>query len=337
MMEQEIYMQRCLQLAQNGLGTTYPNPLVGSVIVSDTGNILGEGWHKKSGEPHAEVIAVNDALNKDVDLHAFAKATLYVNLEPCSHTGKTPPCASMIIEKGFKKVVVGTLDPHKKVAGKGVAMLRAAGIDVIVGVLEKGCDELNKRFFTFHKKKRPYVILKWAQTADGFIAPISREKQQPVWITHAHSRQLAHQLRAQENAILVGTKTVLDDNPSLTCRYWHGNQPVRIALDSKGSITPSFKVMDGTATTIKLSYATQDINSILQELYKTGIQSVIIEGGSTTLQSFINAEKWDEAHLFTGTGVLFHNGLKAPVLKGTYILKQNKVLKNNMLEIYSRI
>lgn len=330
-------MRRCLQLAQNGLGTTYPNPLVGSVIVSYNGNILGEGWHKKSGEPHAEVNAVNDALNKGVDEHAFAKAVLYVNLEPCSHTGKTPPCASMIIEKGFKKVVVGTLDLHEKVAGKGVAMLRAAGVDVTVGVLEKGCDEVNKRFFTFHKKNRPYVILKWAQTADGFMAPISKEKQQPVWITNVHSRQLAHQLRAKEQAILVGTKTVLDDNPSLTCRDWYGNQPIRIVLDSRDSIAPSYKVMDGAATTIKLSYSSQDVKSILQELYNTGIQSVIIEGGSTTLQSFIDEEKWDEAHLFTGTDVLFYNGLKAPVLKGNFDLKQRKVIKNNVLDIYSRI
>ena len=184
MTTEDKYMQRCLQLAQNGLGTTYPNPLVGSVIVSENDEIIGEGWHLKSGEPHAEVNAVRDAEKKGYDGDAFAKATIYVNLEPCSHTGKTPPCASMIVQKGFKKVVVGTLDPHDKVAGKGVALLKEAGIEVLVGVLEKECNELNKRFFTFHRKQRPYIILKWAETSDGFIAPETKNEQKPVWITN---------------------------------------------------------------------------------------------------------------------------------------------------------
>ncbi|MEP6278545.1 MAG: bifunctional diaminohydroxyphosphoribosylaminopyrimidine deaminase/5-amino-6-(5-phosphoribosylamino)uracil reductase RibD, partial [Nonlabens ulvanivorans] len=184
----EKYIQRCIQLAQNGLGTTYPNPLVGSVIVSENDEILGEGWHKKSGEPHAEVNAVRDAEKNGYGRDAFAKAVLYVNLEPCSHTGKTPPCASMIVKKGFKKVVIGSLDPHEKVAGKGVAILKEVGIDVTVGVLEKECNLLNKRFFTYHRKQRPYIILKWAETADGFIAPAQKDEQKPVWITNPYSR-----------------------------------------------------------------------------------------------------------------------------------------------------
>jgi diaminohydroxyphosphoribosylaminopyrimidine deaminase/5-amino-6-(5-phosphoribosylamino)uracil reductase len=333
----ENYMQRCLQLAQNGLGTTYPNPLVGSVIVSNTGDILGEGWHRKAGEPHAEVNAVLDAEKKGHTRAAFAKAVLYVNLEPCSHTGKTPPCASLIIKKGFKKVVIGTLDPHEKVAGKGVALLKEAGIEVRVGVLNKPCNELNKRFFTFHRKQRPYIILKWAETNDGFIAPVQKDEKRPVWITNTHSRQLSHRLRAEENAILVGAKTVLDDNPSLTCRHWNGTQPTRIVLDSKNSITTDFKIMDVTAPTLKLIYSSTDVYKIIRELYKKGIQSVIIEGGLTTIQAFINIEKWDEAHQFMGTEILFHEGLKAPVLTGNYQIKEHRNIKNDVLKIYKNI
>ncbi|MFT6095157.1 MAG: diaminohydroxyphosphoribosylaminopyrimidine deaminase [Nonlabens sp.] len=334
---QEDYMQRCLQLAQNGLGTTYPNPLVGSVIVSGSGDILGEGWHRKAGEPHAEVNAVLDAEKKGCAESAFAKAVLYVNLEPCFHTGKTPPCASLIIKKGFKKVVVGTLDPHEKVAGKGVALLKEAGIEVIVGVLEKQCNELNKRFFTFHTKQRPYIILKWAETSDGFIAPVQKEEQKPIWITTPYSRQLSHRLRAEENAILVGAKTVLDDNPSLTCRDWKGVHPRRVVLDSKNSITADFKVMNSTAPTLKLNHTSTDVEGILKALYKNRIQSVIIEGGFTTIQAFIDVQKWDEAYQFMGTEILFYQGLKAPILKGNYQIKKRKNIKNDVLKIYWNI
>ncbi|PQJ30514.1 riboflavin biosynthesis protein RibD [Nonlabens arenilitoris] len=336
MTTEEKYMQRCLQLAQNGLGTTYPNPLVGSVIVSENDQIIGEGWHLKSGEPHAEVNAVRDAEKKGYDGDAFAKATLYVNLEPCSHTGKTPPCATMIVQKGFKKVVVGTLDPHDKVAGKGVALLIEAGIEVIVGVLENECNDLNKRFFTFHSKQRPYVILKWAETSDGFIAPETKNEQKPVWITNPYSRQVSHQLRAQENAILVGSKTVIDDNPSLTSRDWSGDHPTRVVLDSRNSITSNYKVMDDAAVTLKLELSTSNILEIVNELYKNNIQSVIIEGGTTTIQSFIDAGLWDEAFQFMGTDVLFHQGLKAPVLSGDYTLISRKMIANDVLKIYRK-
>ena len=329
-------MQRCLQLAQNGLGTTYPNPLVGSVIVSENDEILGEGWHKKSGEPHAEVNAVSDAEKKGYDEDAFAKATLYVNLEPCSHTGKTPPCASMIVQKGFKKVVVGTLDPHDKVAGKGVALLKKAGIEVLVGVLEKECNELNKRFFTFHRKQRPYIILKWAETSDGFIAPETKNEQKPVWITNPYSRQLSHQLRAQENGILVGAKTVIDDNPSLTCRDWNGENPLRVVLDFRNSITSDYQVMDDAAVTLKLELSSSDTLEILNSLYQNDIQSVIIEGGTTTIQSFIDAGLWDEAYQFMGTDVLFHQGLQAPVLSGDYSLHSRKMIANDVLKMYRK-
>ncbi|WOI24158.1 bifunctional diaminohydroxyphosphoribosylaminopyrimidine deaminase/5-amino-6-(5-phosphoribosylamino)uracil reductase RibD [Nonlabens ulvanivorans] len=336
MTTEEKYMQRCLQLAQNGLGTTYPNPLVGSVIVSENDEIIGEGWHLKSGEPHAEVNAVRDAEKKGYDEDAFAKATIYVNLEPCSHTGKTPPCASMIVQKGFKKVVVGTLDPHDKVAGKGIATIEKAGIEVVVGVLENECNELNKRFFTFHRKQRPYIILKWAETSDGFITPETKNEQKPVWITNPYSRQLSHQLRAQENAILVGAKTVIDDNPSLTCRDWSGNNPTRVIPDSRNSITSDYQVMDDAAVTLKLELSSSDTLEILNSLYQNDIQSVIIEGGTTTIQSFIDAGLWDEAYQFMGTDVLFHQGLQAPVLSGDYSMLSRKMIANDVLKIYRK-
>src|SRR5690606_4794541 len=206
----EVYIKRCLQLAQNGLGTTYPNPLVGSVIVCD-GKIIGEGWHKKAGEAHAEVNAI--ASVKDVDL--LKKSTLYVNLEPCSHFGKTPPCADLIIKMQIPKVVIGTMDPFAKVCGNGIAKLKEAEIEVEVGFLEKECNELNKRFFTDRKSTRPYIILKWAQTQDVFIAPLHKDENRPVWISNPLSRQLVHLWRTEEQAILVGTNTVLDDNPKL--------------------------------------------------------------------------------------------------------------------------
>lgn len=331
----EKYMHRCLQLAQNGLGTTYPNPLVGSVIVSHSGEILGEGWHRKSGKPHAEVNAVIDAEKKGYDGDAFAKATLYVNLEPCSHTGKTPPCASMIIKKGFKKVVVGTLDPHEKVAGKGIILLKQGGIEVVVGVLENECNELNKRFFTFHRKQRPYIILKWAESSDGFIAPETKNEQKPVWITNAHSRQLSHQLRAHENAILVGAKTVIDDNPSLTCRDWSGQNPLRVVMDSRNKIDDTYNVMDGTAPSLKLTLKSTQVKEILRVLYDQGIQSVIIEGGTTTIQSFIDTSLWDEAFQFMGTEVVLHKGLKAPQLTGNFKLVSRSTLYNDVIKIYS--
>ncbi|MFT5926065.1 MAG: diaminohydroxyphosphoribosylaminopyrimidine deaminase [Rubritalea sp.] len=328
----ENYMQRCLQLAQNGLGTTYPNPLVGSVIVSDTADILGEGWHRKAGEPHAEVNAVLDAEKKGCAESAFAKAVLYVNLEPCFHTGKTPPCASLIIKKGFKKVVIGTLDPHEKVAGKGIALLKEAGIEVIVGVLEKQCNELNKRFFTFHTKQRPYIILKWAETSDGFIAPVQKEEQKPVWITTPYSRQLSHRLRAQEQAILVGAQTILDDDPSLTCREWQGINPTRVVLDSRNSLENKWNVFNEEASTIKLS--STNPQTIMEQLYNQNIQSVIVEGGARTIQSFIDVHLWDEAHQFMGTKILFYKGLRAPKLKGNYIIKSRQSIKNDVLKIY---
>ena len=243
----EKYIKRCIELAQNGLGTTYPNPMVGSVIVYD-GQIIGEGWHKKAGEPHAEVNAVNSVKDKSL----LKKATIYVSLEPCSHFGKTPPCCDLIIANEIPNVVVGTVDPNEKVAGKGILKLIEAGANVTVGVLENECNELNKRFFTFHQKKRPYIILKWAESLDGFLAPekAGNQDRKPVWITNQYSRQLVHKWRTEEQAILVGTQTVVDDNPKLNARDWNGNNPTRIVIDRNNRIDPDSFIFDDTVKTV---------------------------------------------------------------------------------------
>ena len=328
----EFYMKRCIELAKNGLGTTYPNPLVGSVIVHE-GKIIGEGWHKKAGEPHAEVNAVNSVKDKSL----LKEATIYVSLEPCSHFGKTPPCCDLIIANEIPNVVVGTIDPFAKVAGNGIKKLVESGKNVTVGILEEECNELNKRFFTFHQKKRPYIILKWAETADGFIAPemlkrIQHDRLKPVWITNQYSRQLVHKWRAEEQAILVGTNTVLDDNPKLDTRNFSGNNPIRIVLDKSGKISENYHVKNNYQKTIFITesenfISTENciyenaifdihlISSICDILYKNDIQSVIIEGGSKTLQSFIDANLWDEARVFIGQ-TTFQNGTTAPNISG---------------------
>jgi diaminohydroxyphosphoribosylaminopyrimidine deaminase/5-amino-6-(5-phosphoribosylamino)uracil reductase len=337
MNSREDYMRRCLQLAANGLGTTYPNPLVGSVIVDENEKIIGEGWHYQSGMPHAEVNAIQDAESKGYTTADFNKSTIYVNLEPCSHTGKTPPCASLIIEKGFQKVVVGTLDPHHKVAGKGCQMLTDAGIDVQTSVLEAECSFLNRRFFTFHQLQRPFIILKWAETADGFIAPRSKNKLKPVWITNKYSRQRAHQLRAEEQAILVGAQTVLQDDPELTARDWHGHQPTRIVLDSKNTLDVKHRIFNDAAPTLRLPYHTHQVAEITAALYKNNIQSVIIEGGTTTLQQFIDADLWDQAYQFMGTTVYFKDGISAPKLGAKSTLQRREIIQDDVLKIYTRI
>ncbi len=327
MENQEKYIRRCIELAKNGLGTTYPNPMVGSIIVYED-KIIGEGWHKKSGEPHAEVIAINSVKDKSL----LKKSTIYVSLEPCSHFGKTPPCCDLIIKNEIPNVVIGTVDSNVKVAGNGIKKLIEAGKKVTVGVLESECKELNKRFFTFHEKKRPYVILKWAESQDGFIAPtkILRYEQKPFWITNEFSRQLVHKWRSEEQAILVGTNTVVDDNPKLDVRDWTGNNPIRIVLDQNNRIPKDSHIYDNQVKTIIFSNLANTNNGenttfevidfkqnlaqqILKVLYKYNIQSAIIEGGRQTLQTFIDENLWDEARLFIGN-IAFENGTKGPII-----------------------
>ena len=332
MIEHEIYMKRCLQLAKNGLGTTYPNPLVGSVIVHN-GKIIGEGWHKKAGEPHAEVHAINSVKNKAL----LSESTIYVSLEPCSHFGKTPPCANLIITHKIPKVVIGCIDSFSEVAGKGVEKLKQAGCEVILNVLEAACLRMNKRFFTFHNKKRPYIILKWAETADGFIAPFLPNSKTSFAISNTYSRQLVHKYRTEEQAILVGTTTVLNDNPTLDSRDWFGQHPTRIIIDkNKKNPTIIFTEEENSLNSKNVTYEriqfhTQLISNILTNLFEKNIQSVIVEGGTHTLQQFIDTHLWDEARVFIAKNKIL-DGVKSPDFN--FIPEKTIKIKNNELKIY---
>jgi len=323
--------------------------MVGSVIVHNE-IIIGEGWHYQAGQPHAEVNAINSVKDKTL----LKEATIYVSLEPCSHFGKTPPCANLIIEHNIPNVVIGCVDSFSEVSGKGIEKLQHNGCNVTVGVLEKECIALNKRFFTYHTKKRPYIILKWAESEDGYISPLLNplskveEAIGPVWITNTYSRQLVHKLRAEEQAILVGTNTAITDNPKLDIRTWKGHNPVRIVLDRTLKVSTNNHLFDGSIKTIVLTEIekqnlenlffevidfSKNIGSqICEALYKHQLQSVIIEGGSKTLQSFINEKLWDEAHVFKGAST-FSEGVKAPIFKG--ILLASKHIKEDTLTIYS--
>jgi len=340
---EQFYIKRCIKLAKNGIGTTYSNPMVGSVIVHNQ-KIIGEGWHQKVGEAHAEVNAVNSVKNKKL----LKQSTIYISLEPCSHFGKTPPCTDLIIEHHIPKVVIGTIDPFAKVCGNGVAKLQKAGVEVKIGILEQECKQLNKRFFTFHQKKRPYIILKWAETQNGLIAPSNKNEQKPLWISNEYSRQLVHKWRSEEQAILVGTNTVLSDNPKLNVRDWVGKNPIKIVLDKELKIPKNYSVYQSCEKTIVITEKKQKqtdeniifetINfqqnrnqQILEILYKHQIQSVIIEGGSKVLNSFIKDNLWNEARVFV-SNTFFENGIKAPVLNSHPIGKTQ--LQNDILYFY---
>lgn len=322
----DTYMQRCIDLALSGLGYVAPNPMVGAVVVFK-GAIIGEGYHRRYGGHHAEVEAIQAVSDKS----KLKRSTLYVNLEPCCHHGKTPPCTDLIRQSGIPRVVIGTVDPFDAVAGKGIARLRSHGISVTVGVMKDACRELNKRFFTFYEKKRPYIVLKWAQTADGFI-DINRKpnaEKRPTWITSEKLRMLVHKWRTEEAAIMVGTETALKDNPMLNVRDWHGQGPTRIAIDRKLKIKSNYHLLDDSQPTLifneiqsKIKGQTRYIQvpfnknllpELLKVLYQEQLQSLIVEGGRKTLQSFIDNNLWDEARIFTGNQ-FFCNGIKAPDL-----------------------
>jgi diaminohydroxyphosphoribosylaminopyrimidine deaminase/5-amino-6-(5-phosphoribosylamino)uracil reductase len=342
-------MQRCLDLAKNGLRAAMPNPSVGAVLVHN-GRIIGEGFTSPFGGPHGEVNCVNSV--KEEDRHLIPESTLYVSLEPCSYYGKTPPCCDLIIQQQIHNIVVGTLDPNEKVAGNGIRKLQQAGRNVIVGILEKECREFNRRFFTFHEKKRPYIILKWAESADGYLSPDAAARHEtekkPVWITNAYSRQLVHKWRTDEMAILAGTQTVLDDNPQLDARDWTGPNPVRIVLDRNNRIPDTYFVKNNKIKTIILTEKANLTNlenclyekitfneslpaTIAEVLYRHNLQSVIIEGGRQTLQTFIDSGLWDEARIFKGE-TIFHEGIKAPVLHAT--LSERQAIINDELLIF---
>lgn len=322
----ETYMHRCIDLARSGLGNTAPNPLVGSVIVHN-GLIIGEGFHEAYGGPHAEVNAVNSVENKEL----LKQSVLYVNLEPCSHTGKTSPCADMIVRHGIPEVAVGTTDPNPLVAGRGIQRLQNAGVKVTTGILESKCIDLNKRFITYHSKKRPFVILKWAQTCDGFIDVLrdGTELLQPTWISNEISRMMVHKWRSEEQSILIGTNTAAMDNPHLNVREWEGRSPIRMIIDRNLVLKPELNIFDNTSPTIifnsikneeldntryvKLGHNGNFIKSIMDYLYETGIQSVFVEGGRMLLESLIKEKLWDEARVFEGLK-RFGAGIPAPEL-----------------------
>lgn len=323
----EKYIRRCIELASNGLCNAAPNPMVGAVIVHN-GKIIGEGYHAKCGEGHAEVNAIRSV--KDETL--LKEATIYVSLEPCSHYGKTPPCADLIISKGIPRVVVGCIDPFSQVSGRGICKLREAGIDVTVGVLEEECKNLIRRFVTFNTQKRPYITLKWAESADGYI-DINRENGSPVVLSTPVTSMYVHKQRAEHKAILVGRRTALLDNPSLTTRNWYGKNPLRLVIDRNLTLPAELKLFDHSTPTMvftekqknsedNLEYVALDFSKdilpqICTVLYDRKIQSLLVEGGTTLLQSFIDSELWDEIFVEHSEKVLYE-GVKSPIIpKGT--------------------
>ena len=305
MSEDEKYLYRCIQLARNGRQNAKPNPMVGAVIVSADGRIIGEGYHVRCGEGHAEVNAFASVRPEDETL--LPGATMYVSLEPCSHYGKTPPCADLIIKKGVRRVVVGCIDEFAEVQGRGIRKLREAGISVEVGVMEKECKHLNRRFFTFHREKRPYIILKWAQTANGFLD----DHFKPIQISSDFTKMLSHKLRAEEDAILVGRVTNEREHPQLTVRDWKGQNPKRLVIDRSHPLN-------------------------LDSLHAHNIQSLIVEGGAKTLNSFLKKGLWDEVRVETNLSMTVTDGTRAPQIPADSIVIGNNVYGNNQIIIYGR-
>ena len=320
-----IYMNRCLQLASFGAGYVSPNPMVGAVLVCD-GKIIGEGYHQKYGKAHAEPNVIQAVEDKTL----LKKATLYVNLEPCAHFGKTPPCANLIVECGIPCVVIGTLDPNPQVVGRGVEILKKAGVEVRVGVLEEECRALNKRFFTYQTQKRPYIVLKWAQTQDGFIDKIRNDaSESPLQISNFVTRQLAHKLRSENQSILIGTNTAILDNPSLTVRHWSGKNPVRLILDHRRRIAVDYLEKYEQLPTIifteqpsddkpnlrfvKMDFSENVLEQLISIIYDEKIHSVLVEGGAQLLNSFIEKGCWDEAYVEVAP-VRIAEGVPVPVL-----------------------
>jgi diaminohydroxyphosphoribosylaminopyrimidine deaminase / 5-amino-6-(5-phosphoribosylamino)uracil reductase len=338
MTSDEWYMRRAFELAGRGVGSVSPNPRVGCVIVCDD-VIIGEGWHQKFGEAHAEVHAVQSVADKSL----LGRSTVFVNLEPCAHTGKTPPCADMLISHHIKKVVVSNIDTNPLVGGNGIKKLKSAGVDVITGVLEKEGRLLNARFFTWIEKHRPYIILKWAQTADGYIA---RRDNKPQWISHELSRKYVHRWRSEEDAILVGTQTALIDNPKLNVREWTGRDPVRMVIDKSLRLPGSLHLWQGPQQTICYTLKKKEhaeavqyvqlqgrdfLNELLQDAFERNVQSIIVEGGAKTLHSFLDNKCWDEARVITST-ISFGDGIAAPVPRGT-LVGSERILSDE-LKIY---
>jgi diaminohydroxyphosphoribosylaminopyrimidine deaminase/5-amino-6-(5-phosphoribosylamino)uracil reductase len=339
MSAEEVFMLRALELAKLGQGSVSPNPMVGCVVVHDN-IIIGEGWHRKFGEPHAEVNAINSVKDKSL----IPSSVVYVNLEPCSHQGKTPPCADLLVAHHAKKVVIANLDTNPLVAGKGIRKLKDNQIDVVTGVLQQEGHELNKRFFKFISAKRPFVLLKWAETADGFVA---RENYESKWITNEHSRQLVHRWRSEEDAVLVGTQTAKHDDPRLNVRDWSGRDPVRVVIDRFLKLSDQLHLFDRSQPTLCYNVLKHEeqknlamirlgeinfLEDMLEDLFQRGIQSVMVEGGAETLRNFIDSGLWDEARVFRSS-TTFNKGIPGPELKARLV--SEVVIKEDRLSFYS--
>jgi diaminohydroxyphosphoribosylaminopyrimidine deaminase/5-amino-6-(5-phosphoribosylamino)uracil reductase len=321
-MNHEKYMNRCLQLALSGSGYVAPNPMVGACLVHQE-RIIGEGWHRQFGGPHAEVNCLDSV--QPADFHLIPESVLYITLEPCNHFGKTPPCTDLILKKGIKQVVVGCIDANAKVNGSGIQKLKSNGVEVTSGVLERECVDLNRRFFTFHQKKRPYIILKWAQTADGFIA---NPDGSTLKISNNMTDRLVHKWRSEEDAILVGTNTLLKDNPSLTTRLWSGKNPLRVVIDKELKADLRCKIYDGQSPVLVFNHLKSDkegdiefvevdksmnlIEQINQTLYSKNVLSLLVEGGARTLESYFHSGCWDEARIITNNALKTDSGIQAP-------------------------
>lgn len=339
----ELIMQRCLQLAEMGKGFVAPNPLVGSVLVHDN-TIIGEGYHALYGQAHAEVNCL--ASVPPEKKHLIKESTLYVSLEPCAHWGKTPPCANLIIENAIPNVVIGCRDSYFEVAGKGIELLKNAGVNVKLGILEEACKELNKHFFTFHEKKRPYITLKWAETADGFVGRANER----IIISNELSKRWVHQLRAEHQAILVGTQTIITDNPQLNNRYYFGNQPVRLVID-KQLVTKNTNIWDGSLPTVIFNNQVSEhyhnlalvkitdenyLESIINYCNKNKITSLFVEGGSKTLHFFLEAGLWDEIYTIKNPSINLKQGIVAPTLPKNLCYKKRHTLIDNQILHYQQ-
>jgi diaminohydroxyphosphoribosylaminopyrimidine deaminase/5-amino-6-(5-phosphoribosylamino)uracil reductase len=341
MSAEEKYMQRCIELAGNGLGKVAPNPMVGAVLVHDS-KIIGEGFHREFGSAHAEVNAIDEAIKKHGE-EILRQCDLYVNLEPCSHFGKTPPCTNLIIQKKIQRVIIGCTDPFDQVNGVGIKKLLSEDVNVTQNFHEKECRELNKRFFTFHEKKRPYIILKYAQSQDGYISA-ETVTEHNRWITNEYSRMLVHKWRSEEQAVMVGTATAKNDNPLLTVREWKGKNPIRIMLDNELKVDVMHNIYDLSAPTliyngvknetekkhefVRIDFRKPVLQQVMDSLHEKNIQSVIVEGGSKLLQSFIDENYWDEARIFTGNKFL-GSGTKAPAIHGK--IDSHEYIENDQL------
>jgi diaminohydroxyphosphoribosylaminopyrimidine deaminase/5-amino-6-(5-phosphoribosylamino)uracil reductase len=335
----EKYMQRCLQLAQLGCGNVAPNPMVGAVLVYED-TIIGEGYHAEYGEAHAEVNCINSVTEKEKGL--IEKSTLYVSLEPCVHFGKTPPCTNLILQYKIPKVIIGSSDSFAEVNGKGIQQLKANGVEVVYGILENECSQLNKRFFTFHTKQRPYIILKWAQSNNDKIAAQNNER---VFISNDFTNRLVHKWRTQEAAILIGTNTALQDNPLLTARLWQGKNPTRILLDELLKVPTTNNLFNADAQIIVFNAIKNGIENnihyyqltsftlpeMLKALYELNIQSVLVEGGAKLLQSFIDDNLFDEIRIIKNEELIIVDGLQAPTIQNAHLTKTEKYLTDTIL------